>query len=318
MYTKGLFNSRGVNATVISIGNITTGGTGKTPLVIWLCRFLRRYNLRTAVLTRGYKIGEGKLSDEPAMLTKNCPDTRVVVNPDRVHGGQKAVKEYGTQVLVLDDGFQHRRLKRSLDIVTIDATCPFGYGRLLPAGLLREPVESLQRARAAVITRCDVVEEKDVQNIEKKLKTINPAITTAKSVHKPVCVRTRKAGETQLEELRDKKVFAFCGIARPEAFFRTIERLGARVAGQKVFNDHYQYTNESLDNIYRLSLSLGAEIILTTEKDWNKTALLIPEKDITFGFLVIELEIYEGGEKLTSLIEETLADKIQGNGKEQA
>jgi len=316
-YTKGWFRSRVVNATVISIGNITTGGTGKTPLVIRLCQFLRKHNLRTAILTRGYKTGKGRLSDEPAILTKNCPDTRVVVNPDRLAGAYEAITKYDAEVLVLDDGFQHRRLKRDLDIVTIDATCPFGYGRLLPAGLLREPVWALRRAKAAVITRCESAEENEIHSIENKLRLINPDITIAKSVHKPVCARTRKAGEIKLEELKEKKVFAFCGIARPEAFFRTIQELGVKVVGENVFNDHYQYTNESLDNIYQLSSSSGAEMILTTEKDWNKTALLIPEKDITFAFLVIELQIFEGLEKLTGLIEDTLAGKIQRNGKDQ-
>ena len=306
LYTKGWLKTGSVNATVICIGNITTGGTGKTPLVIWLCRFLRKQNLRTAILTRGYKTGRGKLSDEPAILIKNCPDTRVIVNPDRIAGARKAVTQFDAQVIILDDGFQHRRLKRDLDIVTIDATCPFGYGRLLPAGLLREPVRALKRAQAAVITKCDDTQENEIQRIENKIRDINPDIVIAKSIHKPVCARTRKAGVIKLEQLKNKKVLAFCGIARPQAFFKTIGDLGVKLVEKKAFNDHYQYTNENLNSIYQLAGSCGAEMILTTEKDWNKTALLIPQKDITFAFLAIELQIYQGMEKLNRLLKESL------------
>ena len=173
LYSKGWLKIHRADVPVISIGNITTGGTGKTPLVIRLCNFLRNSGSKCAILTRGYKADEN-YGDEPAVLAESCPGIQVVVNPDRVAGAAEAISKFGAKVLVMDDGFQHRRLVRELDIVAIDSTVPFGYGKLLPAGLLREPVDSLKRADAAVITRCDQVDEAELIQLEGKLKKVNP------------------------------------------------------------------------------------------------------------------------------------------------
>ena len=177
LYSSGVLRRHRVNAVVICVGNLTTGGTGKTPLVVWLCKRLQSKGLRVAVLTRGYRatnqkseIGNQEYSDEPAVLTARCPDVSVVVNPVRVAGARQAIGEHDAEVLILDDGFQHRRLARDIDIVTIDATSPFGYGRLLPAGLLREPVAGLRRAHAAVITRCDQISEERLAQIVRQLR----------------------------------------------------------------------------------------------------------------------------------------------------
>ena len=161
LYSKGWLKTISVNAIVFSVGNITVGGTGKTPLVIWLCRFLAQKDFSCAILTRGYKaafsiqrsnIRVQDYKDELAMLAENCPQAKIVVNSDRVAGAIRAINEFEARILIMDDGFQHRRLARDLDIVMIDATQPFGYGRLLPAGLLREPISSLKRADVVVIT----------------------------------------------------------------------------------------------------------------------------------------------------------------------
>jgi tetraacyldisaccharide 4'-kinase len=173
LYSKRRLKIHTADVPVISVGNITTGGTGKTPLVIWLCNTIyqkskiKNQKCGVAILTRGYKTrgtrdegpfdfaqGRRGTTDELAILAESCPQAKVIVNPDRAAAARRAVG-FCAKVLVMDDGFQHRRLRRDLDIVTIDATCPFGYGRLLPAGLLREPVASLRRADAAVVTRCD-------------------------------------------------------------------------------------------------------------------------------------------------------------------
>ncbi len=207
-YSKGIFKAYKADATVISVGNVTAGGTGKTPLVIWVCRLLQAKNIACAILTRGYK--SAKIThDEPAILAEACPDAKIVVNSDRIAGAKKAVSKFEAKALVMDDGFQHRRLARDLDIVTIDATCPFGYGKMLPAGFLREPVESLKRADAVVITRCDQIAEAGLAELEENLRSINSGLIIAKSIHAPVCAKSMGNNETSLDQLKNNKIFAF-------------------------------------------------------------------------------------------------------------
>ena len=225
----------------------------------------------------------------------------------------------------MDDGFQHRRLARNLDIVTIDATKPFGYGKLLPAGLLREPICSLKRAHAVVITRCDQVSEVDLTRLEEKLLGINQDLLITRSIHAPVCAKSLEHMEISLDELKGKKVFAFCGIGNPDAFLNTVRRLGVTLVGSKIYEDHYHYTHDCLTDIQKQACSLNAEIILTTQKDWTKAAPLLQQaavlscsdlpsakKDITFAYLAIELKFPAGEDKITQLIEDTLAGKISG------
>ena len=246
----GLVTSDRTQATVpvISIGNITVGGTGKTPLVIWLCNLFRE-DVNCAILTRGYKAAKGE-SDEPGMLAKNCPGTAVVVNPDRLAGAIEAVKKCRAQVLIMDDGFQHRRLHRDIDIITIDAMQPFGYGRLLPAGLLREPVSALKRAQAVILTRCDLVSKNNLTELTAAINRINPNVIIAKTIHSPVFA---VSGERQitLEELKGKKVYIFCGIANPDAFLATVGLVGVNIVGSRIYDDHYNYTANDVNDIYR-------------------------------------------------------------------
>ncbi|MBN2129221.1 MAG: tetraacyldisaccharide 4'-kinase, partial [Sedimentisphaerales bacterium] len=173
LYAQGWLRVHRVGVPVVCVGNLTTGGTGKTPLVVWLARLMGQKGVRAAILTRGYKANGRKTpydvttnTDEPAELAAACPGVPVIVNPDRVAGAAEAIRSHGAQVLLMDDGFQHRRLGRDLDIVAVDATCPFGYGRLLPAGLLREPLSGLTRAHAVVLTRSDQVSEETLRQIE--------------------------------------------------------------------------------------------------------------------------------------------------------
>ena len=296
---------------VISIGNITVGGTGKTPLVIWLYNLLRERNIHCAILTRGYKATQN-YEDEPAILTKSCPEARVIVNPDRVTGAAEAVNDFDAKVLIMDDGFQHRRLARDLDIVVIDATCPFGYGKILPAGLLREPVTSLKRADAAVITRCDQRTEAQLAQLEKELQRINPDMIIAKSIHKPICAKSMVGEENSIEELKGKKIFAFCGIGNPDAFLDTIKELGTNLVGSKVYNDHYHYGDKCLADIYEQARHLKADLILTTQKDWFSAQYAIrnTQYEIPLAYLAIELKFTAGGDKLKVLIGDTLAGKI--------
>jgi len=318
LYTRGWLKVRCVDAIVISIGNITTGGTGKTPFVIWLCEYLLKNEIKCAILTRGYRTtGNLKLktqnySDEPGILAESCPQAKVIVNPDRVAGANEAVNKHGAEILIMDDGFQHRRLARDLDIVTIDATRPFGYGKLLPAGLLREPVDSLKRADAVVITRSDQVTEPELDKIEAKIQKIKPDMIIARSVHSAVCARTTGDKEFGLEQLKGKKVFAFCGIGNPDAFVNMIKGLGANLVGTKIYDDHYHYTKRDIEDIYGWAKEQKAELILTTQKDFSKLPI---EKrhngaDITSGYLVIELKLVSGEDAITELIKEAIAGKM--------
>ena len=325
LYSKRWLKIYRSNAAVISVGNITTGGTGKTPLVIRLCKEIisdSRFQIsdsKCAILTRGYKTTQDSglktqdYGDEPAVLAESCRQAKVIVNPDRVAGAVESVNKFGAKVLIMDDGFQHRRLARDLDIVTIDGTLPFGYGRMLPAGLLREPVAALERANAAVITRCDQATEAELCQLEDKLKQINPEMVITRSIHAPVCAKSINNEEIGLEELKSKKIFAFCGIGNPDAFLKTIKELGVKILGSKVFNDHYHYTDNCLAGICEQAKRLKADLILTTQKDWFSSPLYKTANandEINFAYLAIELKFISGEDKITRLIEKTLAGKI--------
>jgi tetraacyldisaccharide 4'-kinase len=309
LYSKRWLEIHTADVPVISIGNITTGGTGKTPLVIWLCKFLQQKNFRCAILTRGYKTTQNSV-DEPAILTESCPQAKVIVNPNRVEAAAEAVDKFGAKVLIMDDGFQHRRLHRDLDIVTVDATCPFGYGKLLPTGLLREPVASLKRADAAVLTRCDQISESELSLIEKELRLITPAMIIAKSIHNPVCAKSATGEKITIEQLKDKKIFAFCGIGNPDAFLNTIKNTGANLVGSKIYNDHYPYADSDIDDIHGQANRSGADLILSTQKDHTRYAIRNTRYEIPFAYLAIEIRFTSGEDKLKQLIEGTLAGKI--------
>ena len=308
LYSKAILKSKHPSVPVISIGNITTGGTGKTPAVIWLCNFLKDKNIPTAILTRGYKTKKGQFADEPAILTKNCPDTKILVDSKRTLTAKKAVKNHSVKALVMDDGFQHRKLARDIDILTIDSLIPFGYQKVLPAGLLREPLTSIKRAQAAILTRCDQTTQENIENIEKKIKSINPDIVIAKSIHSPTAAQAIGATRIPLDQLKTRKVYAFSGIGNPQSFINTLKSLQIHLVGTKIFNDHHNYTCEDITEIYENARKLEAEVILSTQKDWTKTALFAAniKNDITFAFLAIKLKFISNEQKITQLIENLL------------
>jgi tetraacyldisaccharide 4'-kinase len=319
LYNKGFLKSHRTRAIVISIGNITTGGTGKTPLVAWICNYLTQ-NYKCAILTRGYKTHTNQRNtkyeirdtsiDEPEILRQNCPQADVIVNPDRIAGAAEAIEKYNTKVLIMDDGFQHRRLARDLDIITIDATEPFGYDKLLPAGLLREPLASLRRADVVVITRCDQINTNQIEAIEQRIRQIKSDLLIARSSHSPVCTKTLQ-NQIGLEQLQGKKVFAFCGIGNPDAFLDTIRKMDCILVGSKIYDDHYHYARNDIIDIYNQAQSLNADLILTTQKDWSSAKYEISDtKYNNFAYIEIEIIFRNGLEKLTDLIEKTLAVKI--------
>lgn len=291
LYDWGWLASCSVSSVVVSIGNLTTGGTGKTPLVIWLANQLIAKGLSCVILTRGYRTAPGRFSDEPALLAKACGGAEVFVHPDRAAAARKAIEKHHPDVLILDDGFQHRRLRRDLDILAVDASCPFGYGKLLPAGLLREPVPSVRRAHMAVITRFDLATEEQIAEIEKTLRRFQPNLQIFHAVHRQHQARTFQGRSIPVRQLAGKKAFVFCGIGNPPAFLRSLETLGIIPAGRLFFEDHHPYTPEDMETILHQTRKSNAEVILTTEKDWVKTALLAePDESIPFYYLPVELE----------------------------
>ena len=324
-YDGGVFKSHRVNAVVLSVGNITAGGTGKTPLVIWIYNHIKQkskiknQNCGCAILTRGYKTTQN-YTDEPAVLAQNCPQAKVIVNPDRLAGAIEAINKFGAEVLIMDDGFQHRRLARDIDIITIDATLPFGYGRLLPAGLLREPISSIKRADAAVITRCDQIPDGELNRLEEKLKSVNPQMVIARTIHSPSRAKSIDNLEISLEELKGKNVFAFCGIGNPDAFLNTIRKLGLNLAGSKIYDDHYHYTDNDISEIYLQAEQKGADFVISTQKDWTSACALFDahrrKKDVQHriipAYLEIKLKFLTAEDKITQLIENALAGKITG------
>jgi tetraacyldisaccharide 4'-kinase len=342
LYSEGWLKAHRVDAAVICIGNLTVGGTGKTPLVVWLSKQIP-LDSKYAILTRGYKSTHNSRAktqnhiDEPALLAQKCPGAELIVNPDRVAGAARAIDKFGAKVLIMDDGFQHRRLVRDLDIVAIDATQPFGYGKMLPAGLLREPAASLKRAGAVVITRCDQIGKDQLGGLEEKLRTINPNMVIARSIHAAVSVKysdrpvipakagIQNGGETMdyclcrndsVEQLKNKKIFAFCGIGNPDAFLNTIRAMGSELVGSIVYDDHHHYTDACLADIREQAEKTGADLVLTTQKDWTKVIsdfqfpIFDSKSSVPFAYLAIEIRFLAEEDKLTALIQDTLAGRI--------
>ena len=307
LFDISIFKRTKVDAAVVSIGNITTGGTGKTLLVAWLCNYFSGRNITTAILTRGYKLRDSDLADEPAMLAKNCPKAQIIINPDRVEGAKRALTKFNAKFLIMDDGFQHRKLARDIDIVAVDATNPFGGNRLLPAGFLREPLSSLRRANAVVITRINQTQPEKIEEIKERVSRINPKIVFAAAIHKPICAKFIKDKQITLDELAGKRLYAFCGIGNPDAFFQTLSELALNIVGKRVYNDHHRYTEADIVEICQDCRYKQAEMIITTQKDWIKAALLCIEKfDIPIAYLAVELEFIDGQQDIVALVENAI------------
>jgi len=267
---------------VISIGNLSTGGTGKTPVTIWMCEFLLEMGLHPAVLTRGYgRSGNSPgrvpllgntaelsdlFGDEPVMISERLPSTPVWVGRDRAASGKAALACSAVDVFVLDDGFQHLGLDRDLDIVLLDCRSPFGNGFVLPAGPLREPSANLKRADAFVITRVDT--DADAAPLRDKLERLFPGIPVFTCRHKVRGISLGK-GEPVFDPgaLWDRRAVVFAGIAGPEGFFKDIREAGIRICDSFGFPDHHRYTAGDFSRIFHAASEHGAEVIITTAKD---------------------------------------------------
>ena len=297
-YQRGMLASHAAGVPVICVGNITTGGTGKTPTVAWVANLLSAHGRSPAVLTRGYR-GVGGSSDEADLLAR-LTAAPVHAFADRVVSAGRAVAA-GADVLVLDDGFQHRRLRRDLDIVLIDSTRPFGYGYCLPRGLLREPLSALADVEAIVITRRDRIKNDAAAKLREQLHQLAPRAAIAEAYHCPTAVTDAKGTHLVAPEgLAGRRVLAFCGVGNPEAFFHTLRDLGARLINTLAFEDHVIYDSYVLDQVNSASYACSADWLITTEKDAVKidpTRLRLPLR-----VLAVQLDVLAGREQLISAI----------------
>ncbi len=278
LYRAGWISSRRADVPVISVGNITAGGTGKTPFVAWLARLMVIQKMRPAILSRGYGRDAGLgVDDENALLRRLADEVPVVVDPDRIRGAGTAIRRHEANVLILDDGFQHRRIARDLDIVLLDAVWPFGAGHLLPRGLLREPLRSLRRADFLLITRTELVDAGRLDAIKKKLEETAPDVPVACSknvVQGLHPLREGAGGDLGPEALKEGRWAAFCGIGNPEGFRLTLEKAGCDVGAFCVFSDHQRYRRRHVERIAARARAARCDRIVTTEKDAVKVERL--------------------------------------------
>lgn len=306
-YDRGLLRVRQAGVPVISVGNLTLGGTGKTPLVAWAARRCLAGGRQPAIVSRGYGAVRGQTSDEAAELALLLPGVAHVADRDRVAAAAAAVAQ-GADAIVLDDGFQHRRLARDLDIVAVDATDPFGCGHMFPRGLLREPLGGLARARAVVLTRADTIEPDRRRAIIEKLaawcRASGPRVWVA-AAHTPHRLRTSAGRELPLAAVAGRRVVAWCGIGNPPAFRRTLERLGAEIVEFRPFPDHHGYTADDIARLARLTTAARADLAITTLKDLVK----LPHEtlgDTPLAALEIAIEFLAGEAELDGLVQATL------------
>ena len=291
---------------VISVGNLTAGGTGKTPFVLDLVSRLERLGRTPVIVARGYRAVADEPNDEQRLVQWRCPSVVCLAEPDRVLGAELARTEYGADVVVLDDGFQHRRLARDLDIVLIDATCPFGFGHLLPRGLLREPCANLRRADMVVISRCDQASPAETEQLATRLQALAPDALHLRCRHKVVGVETL-AGEELHGGIEGKRVVLFAGLGNPRAFATTVETLGAQIVGRHWWPDHHEYRRRDLAYLAAPGRFPEHDLMLTTEKDAVKLvqfAAAVPEN---LGVVRVAIDFIDGGGTiLTGAVEQTL------------
>ncbi len=304
-YATGIRRSVKLPVPVISIGNLTTGGTGKTPLVELLVRRLVARRLRVAVLARGY--GRTSAGDDEDLLAGIAGAARFA-GADRVASARRALEEFKPDVFVLDDGFQHYRIRRDADLVTVDATGPFHNGRLLPAGLLRDRPSALRRADLVVLTRTDQVTPADLAQVRERVALHSGGLPTMETVHRPSGVRLPRENRTVgLDWLRGRSVFAFCGLGNPESFWRTARGAGADVVKTRAFPDHHPYGAKDLRQLEAEAQEFMADLMLTSEKDATKLDPASFSRPL--AALRVELEAVRGDDALESLLDRVVRSR---------
>jgi tetraacyldisaccharide 4'-kinase len=326
LYRQGIIRSHTPGIQVISVGNLTVGGTGKTPIVEAFARLLQKSGRKVAILSRGYKrvrpplltrlvrkitlrayvdpplvvsdgkrllLDSAKSGDEPYMLASNLPDVAVLVDKDRVKSCKYAINKLHCDTLVLDDGFQYMALRHRTDIVLVDCTNPFGNRHLLPRGILREPVKNIKRAGFIFITKCN---GNTNERLVRQLRELNPDAEISECCHCPRYLQDVYTGEQKaLEKMKGCSVGAVSAIAVPGGFENELMRLGASIVYSKRYPDHHRYTQQEILEAINHSIAAGAEMLLTTEKDAVRYPL-IERRDIPIFFMRVEIEMLSGAE----------------------
>jgi tetraacyldisaccharide 4'-kinase len=333
MYQKGICRVHPLGCLIISVGNLTVGGTGKTPIVEKLAKELTASGRRVAILSRGYKsrrpplwrrlierlrgrppdpprvVSDGKevllnselAGDEPYMLAKNLPKVAVLVSPNRVLSGLYAIRHFGADTLILDDGFQYLPLRDRLDLVLVDSEVPFGNGKLLPRGTLREPPRQLKRADVILLTKCD---GSDLSALRAELRRLNPHAPMVECAHSPRYLENVFTGErVPLEILQGLKVGTLSGIARPESFEKGLKRLGAILVYSRRFEDHHRFTVPEVQRVMERSRARLAKAVVTTEKDAVRIPPLPFPLALPLYFLRVEIEFLRGEQDLDGYLE---------------
>lgn len=333
LYDRRFFRYRALGCLVVSIGNLTCGGTGKTPVVEVFARSLSQRGRKVAILSRGYRskkkskasrlknfingtpdydppkivsdeervlLNSEYAGDEPFMLASNLPGVVVLVDKDRVKSGLYAIEKFQTDTLILDDGFQYLRLRPHINIVLVDSTSPFGNHHVLPRGLLREPIKNIRRADYIFLTKSKGGHRNE--HLRRFIKRHNSRAEIIECCHMPqflAGVYDRKRQE--LSYIKGKKIAALSGIANPKSFENFIEELGGKLVYTEHFVDHHRYNKPEIESFAKASRAAGAELLLTTEKD----AVRIPEielKNLEFMFLRIQIDILSGQENFDQCI----------------
>lgn len=303
------------------MGNLTAGGTGKTPVVQFLCDWLKEIGYHPAIVMRGYGsslnlatnhlvadergllVTQEEAGDEAAQLAQNLPGIPIWIGANRVVGGQNAIQLSKANILIMDDGFQHRKLFRDMDILLIDALRPWGYDHVLPRGLLREPISNLRRADAILITRSDLCSEEELKNLEKQIYFINERAQIFRTSHKPNRIVELFGSELPVQVGLEKKAHFFCGLGNPSGFFRTAIEAGFVETGRTIFPDHYPYQKTDLLNLEEKAKAESAQVLLTTEKDGIKLKKF-EKSSIPIWQLGIEVSFEKREEQLKNAIME--------------
>ncbi len=321
LFTSGLAGVRRLPVPVLSVGNLVAGGSGKTPFVEMLARRLLERGHRVAIILRGYRGGSTKpmiicdgqrllfeppmAADEAYLLGRHLPGIAVLTGADRYRVGRIALEQLGCEIIILDDGFQHLRLHRDLDVVLVDGANPFGYGRMLPTGLLRERPEALGRADLLVVTHADF--GGDLDAIKQDLWRYAPTAPIVLAVHRPLGLIGPHCVALPLHRLQGERVMALSGIGNPGSFEATLVRLGAHVLAHHIFPDHYIYSPADLKALSAAARAAGASMMVTTEKDMIKlTRLNLEDKSMPLYALSITLDLVEGAATLERMLDGVL------------
>lgn len=304
-YDAGSLPITRVGVPVVSVGNLTVGGTGKTPFVVWLVKWFRQRNLAVALISRGYGSERGP-NDEAREIATQLPDVPHVQNPDRVVAARQAIAEHQAQALLLDDAFQHRRLGRDLDIVLIDALEPFGFGRLLPRGLLREPIASLARAHVVALSRADAVTAERREELRVIVAQHAPQAVWLELTHQPVALIDHTGQREPLSAWQGKPLAAFAGIGNPAGFQHTLAQCGLQVQDFRPLADHQAYSPAVVASLAAWLQPQQVAAVVCTHKDLVK----LPQAaigQVPLRALQIELTITRGEAELISRLSQLLA-----------